>query len=122
MLAQAEAKCLYRKRIVAGLLGTLPDADVIYHGFVSAGTFTLGYVGAECLPELLRTAEPGAPFCCGTRSAVYDVMRVGSALAIAAAYRQIRPPHFQEIAIIDADNDHAGNVALVVVFRTIEGT
>ena len=117
MLAQAEAKGLYRNRIVADLTGTLPVANGTYHGFVSAGTFTHGHVGAECLPELLRTAAPGALFCCGTRPAVYDGMGFGSALALAAARAQITPPHFHEISIYNAEHYHAADVALVMVFR-----
>ncbi len=104
---------------MADLTGTLPVADGTYHGFVSAGTFTHGHVGAECLPELLRIAAPGALFCCGTRPAVYDGMGFGSALALATARRQITPPHFHEIGIYEGDHDHAGDVALVMVFRKI---
>jgi SAM-dependent methyltransferase len=117
MLAQAEAKGLYRNRIVADLTGPLPVADGTYHGFVSAGTFTHGHVGAECLPELLRIAAPGALFCCGTRPAVYDGMGFGSALALAAARGQITPPHFHEIGIYDAAHEHSNDTALVMVFR-----
>ena len=70
MLARAAAKGLYRTRIEADLTGPLQLADAAYGGFVSCGTFTHGHVGAECLPELLRLAAPGALFCCGTRPAV----------------------------------------------------
>jgi SAM-dependent methyltransferase len=117
MLAQAEAKGLYRNRIVADLTGPLPIADGTYHGFVSAGTFTHGHVGAESLPELLRIAAPGALFCCGTRPAVYDGMGFGSALALASARGQITPPHFHEIGIYDAAHEHSNDTALVMVFR-----
>jgi SAM-dependent methyltransferase len=117
MLAQAEAKGLYRNRIVADLTGPLPIADGTYHGFVSAGTFTHGHVGAECLPELLRIAAPGALFCCGTRAEIYDSGRFGSALALAAARGQITPPHFHEIGIYDAAHEHSNDTALVMVFR-----
>jgi SAM-dependent methyltransferase len=118
MLAQAEAKGLYRNRIEADLTGTLPLADAAYGGFVSCGTFTHGHVGAECLPELLRAAAPGALFCCGTRPAVYDGMGFGSALALAAARGRITPPRFHEIDIYeDATHDHAADTGLVMVFR-----
>jgi ubiquinone/menaquinone biosynthesis C-methylase UbiE len=118
MLAQAEAKGLYRNRIVADLTGPLPIADGTYHGFVSAGTFTHGHVGAECLSELLRVAAPGALFCCGTRPAVYDGMGFGSALALASARGQITPPRFHEIGIYDgAAHDHSNDTALIMVFR-----
>jgi SAM-dependent methyltransferase len=118
MLARAEAKGLYRNRIEADLTGTLPLADAAYGGFVSCGTFTHGHVGAECLPELLRIAAPGALFCCGTRPAVYDAMGFGSALALAAARGQITPPRFHEIDIYEgASHDHAADTGLVMVFR-----
>jgi len=118
MLARAAAKSLYRTRIEADLTATLPLTDAAYGGFVTCGTFTHGHVGAECLPELLRLAAPGALFCCGTRSAVYDAMGFGSALALAAARGQITPPHFHEIDIYEgADHDHAADTGLVMVFR-----
>jgi len=118
MLARAAAKGLYRTRIEADLTGALPLSDASYGGFVSCGTFTHGHVGAECLPELLRLAAPGALFCCGTRPAVYDAMGFGSALALAAARAEITPPHFHEIDIYEgADHDHAADTGLVMVFR-----
>jgi SAM-dependent methyltransferase len=118
MLAQAEAKGLYHSRLVADLTGPLPIADGTYHGFVSAGTFTHGHVGAECLSELLRVAAPGALFCCGTRPAMYDDMGFGSALAVAAARGQITPPRLHEIGIYEgAAHDHANDTALIMVFR-----
>lgn len=118
MLARAAAKGLYRNRIEADLTAALPLADAAYGGFVSCGTFTHGHLGAECLPELLRAAAPGALFCCGTRPAVYDAMGFGSALALAAAHREITPPRFFEIDIYDgADHDHAADTGLVMVFR-----
>jgi len=63
MPGQAEAKGLYRKRIVADLtkpLNMIPTAT--YSGFVSSGTFSTGHVDSGCLPELLRIAKPGTLF------------------------------------------------------------
>jgi len=118
MLAQAAAKGLYRDKIEADLTARLPMADAAYGGFVSCGTFTHGHVGAECLPELLRVAAPGALFCCGTRPAVFDALGFGSALALAAARGQITPPWFHEIDIYEgASHDHAADTGLVMVFR-----
>ncbi|MHA7888341.1 class I SAM-dependent DNA methyltransferase [Roseicyclus sp.] len=118
MLARAAAKGLYRTRIEADLTAALPLADAAYGGFVSCGTFTHGHVGADCLPELLRVAAPGALFCCGTRPAVYDAMGFGSALALATARGQITPPRFFEIDIYEgASHDHAADTGLVMLFR-----
>lgn len=118
MLARAGAKGLYHARIEADLTAPLDLPDAAYGGFVSCGTFTNGHVGAECLSELLRTARPGALFCCGTRPAVYDAMGFGSALALAQARGQITPVRFHEIGIYeDAEHDHAADTGLVMVFR-----
>ncbi|MFW5654256.1 MAG: class I SAM-dependent DNA methyltransferase, partial [Roseicyclus sp.] len=113
MLARAGAKGLYRARIEADLTARLDLPDAAYGGFVSCGTFTHGHVGAECLPELLRIARPGALFCCGTRPAVYDAMGFGSALALAQARGEIAPVTFREIAIYEgASHDHAADTGL----------
>jgi SAM-dependent methyltransferase len=118
MLARAEAKCLYRNRILGDLTQPLDLADESYGGVISCGTFTHGHVGPECLPELLRVTRSGALFVCGTIPAVYDQMRFGSALARLVAHRRIAPVDFREIGIYEgADHDHAGDTGLVMVFR-----
>ncbi|MEO1679473.1 MAG: class I SAM-dependent methyltransferase [Pseudomonadota bacterium] len=120
MLAQAEAKGLYRDRILADLTATLPMADGSYDGLISCGTFTHGHVGPECLPELLRVARPGALFVCGTRPAVYDGMGFGSALALLVASGTVTPLTFHEIGIYEgASHDHAADTGLVMVFRKL---
>jgi SAM-dependent methyltransferase len=118
MLARAAEKGLYRRRIEADLTEELDLPDTAYGGLVSSGTFTHGHVGAECLPELLRVARPGALFCCGTRPAVYDAMGFGSSLALAVARNEITPVAFHEIGIYEgAEHDHAADTGLVMVFR-----
>lgn len=118
MLARAQAKGLYRNRILGDLTQPLDLVDESYGGVISCGTFTHGHVGPECLPELLRVTRPGALFVCGTIPPVYDQMRFGSALARLVAHHRIAPVDFREIGIYEgAHHDHASDTGLVMVFR-----
>jgi len=118
MLKQAEAKGLYRNRILADLTKTLPIEDAIYGGFVSCGTFTHGHVGPEVFPELMRIAKPGALFVCGVIPPVYDGAGFGSRLALMVAHGLITPVQFHDIPIYEkADHAHAQDRGLVMAFR-----
>ncbi|WP_425052027.1 class I SAM-dependent DNA methyltransferase [Psychromarinibacter sp. S121] len=120
MLARAEAKGLYRRRILGDLTQTLQMPDGVYGGVVSCGTFTHGHVGPVCLPELLRVTRAGALFACGTIPAVLDGMGFGSALATLVAQGAITPVTFREIAIYEgADHPHKDDRGLVMVFRKL---
>jgi SAM-dependent methyltransferase len=120
MLAQAEAKGLYRNRILADLTQRLPMEDASYDGFVSCGTFTHGHVGPEVFPELMRVARPGALFVCGVIAPVYDGVGFGSRLAQMVAHRQITPVMFHDIPIYEnADHAHAQDRGLVMEFRKL---
>lgn len=59
MLAQARKKGVYTAFHCLALGGTLPFADGVYAGVVSAGVFTSGHVGPEGLDELIRVTRPG---------------------------------------------------------------
>lgn len=120
MLSRAEAKGLYRRRILGDLTGPLDIADATYGGVISCGTFTHGHVGPECLSELLRIARPGALFCCGTIAPVLDGAGFGSALAQLVASGRITPVRFQEIPIYEgADHPHVDDRGLVIIFNRI---
>jgi ubiquinone/menaquinone biosynthesis C-methylase UbiE len=120
MLKQAEAKGLYRNRILADLTRTLPMEDASYGGFVSCGTFTHGHVGPEVFPELMRVAKPGALFVCGVIPPVYDGAGFGSRLALMVAHGLITPVQFHDIPIYEnADHAHAQDRGLVMAFRKL---
>lgn len=120
MLARAEAKGLYRSRMVGDLTQPLTLEDGAYGGVISSGTFTHGHVGPVCLPELFRVTRPGALFVCGTIPAVYDALGFGSALAGHVAAGRITPMRFADIPIYEnADHSHADDRGLVMIFRTL---
>ena len=62
MLGQAMRKGIYQHAIEADLNRSIPVPNGIYSGVVSSGTFTIGHLGPETLPALLRIARPDAQF------------------------------------------------------------
>ncbi len=64
MLEQAGKRGFYRTLIKADLTQPLDIPDATYDAALSSGTFTLGHVGSEPIPEILRILKPGALFAC----------------------------------------------------------
>ncbi len=120
MLDVAAKKGVYRNTITADLTQSLDLPSGSYGGMVSAGTFTHGHVGAECLPELLRVAQSDALFVCGVAPGVFDEKGFGSALALLVAKNEITPVWFHDFAFYDqAAGSHANDRGLIMVFRKI---
>ncbi|MEM9737394.1 MAG: class I SAM-dependent methyltransferase [Pseudomonadota bacterium] len=119
MLAIAEAKGLYRERIVADLTQRLDLPDATYGGVVSAGTFTHGHVGPVCLPELLRVARPGAVFCLSINAQAFDQAGFGSAFAKLVAAGEISPLSFRDVPMYvpNATHAHAADRGLIAIFQ-----
>lgn len=78
MLDQAAKKlakngsAVYSKLIQADLTETIAIDSDSYAGIVSAGTFTHGHLGPECLDELWRVAKTGAVCSIGVNAAHFD--------------------------------------------------
>lgn len=114
------------KRIYAGLFQaditqplTLPRR---YGGIVSSGTFTAGHVGPEALPNLLAVARPQAQFALSINRRVWTSAGFDTALEALARQRRITDLHQIEVAVYGAaaariDTDHAGDRALIALFR-----
>ncbi len=61
MLAQAEARGLYRRLILQDAEQPSQVPDGAYGGVISVGSFGVGHLGPGALPNLLAMAAPGAP-------------------------------------------------------------
>ena len=59
MLAKARAKNLYTELQIVNLKETLPYEAGFFDSIVSAGVFTPGHCGAECLPNLMQVLKRG---------------------------------------------------------------
>jgi trans-aconitate methyltransferase len=114
------------KRIYAGLF----QADITrplnlprrYGGIVSSGTFTAGHVGPEALPHLLAVARPQAQFALSINRRVWTALGFDRALESLAAENRITGLHQIEVEVYGQaatriDADHAGDRALIALFR-----
>ena len=82
MLEHAEKRGIYRRLIHADLTQTLPVDSDSFDAVISSGTFTLGHVGAEPIPELLRVLRPGGLLGCSIHKDIWEPK--GFALALGA--------------------------------------
>ena len=64
MLQVADSRGIYRNLVVADINEPLPLSDRVYDAAISSGTFTHGHVGAEPIPEILRTIKPNGLLAC----------------------------------------------------------
>jgi SAM-dependent methyltransferase len=114
------------KRIYAGLF----QADITkplnlprrYGGIVSSGTFTAGHVGPAALPNLLSVARPQAQFALSINRRVWTSAGFDAALDGLAVQKRITDLHLIEVEVYGAaaariDADHAGDRALIALFR-----
>lgn len=114
MLEVARAKRHYRNLILGDVLKGLPIADNTYAGVVSAGTFTLGHLGPEALPELLRVAAPRALFALSINAAHFAAEGFGPALE-ALPVTGLR---LDDVPIYEGgDGAHGADRAFIALFR-----
>jgi SAM-dependent methyltransferase len=121
MLARAAEKRLYFSLFRADITRPL-DLPNRYGGFVSSGTFTAGHVGPEALPNLLGVALPHAQFALSINRRVWTAAGFDSALAALAEAGRITGLQLIEVQVYGAaaaalDADHAGDRALIALFR-----
>jgi predicted TPR repeat methyltransferase len=114
MLKAAEAKGCYRRLIEGDVTAGLDVPDGAYAGVVSAGTFTLGHLGPEVIPELLRLARPGALFALSINARHYEAAGFGPALAALP----VEGLELDEVPIYAGDSgDHGADRAFIASFR-----
>jgi len=64
MLDRAKDRGIYRELIKADITQPIDLPTASYDGIISSGTFTLGHVGSEPIPELVRLLKPGGVLGC----------------------------------------------------------
>lgn len=72
MLAKSTERGIYRNLIKADLTKPLDIPDGTYDAAISSGTFTLGHVGSEPIPEVLRIVKPGGLFACTIHQDIWE--------------------------------------------------
>ena len=116
MLEKAAEKACYRALFQADLLAGLPVPDHSYAGIVSSGTFTLGHVGPEALPEVVRVLRPGGLALISVSKHHWRCSNFGSHLE---RLRGVTARAIEEVPIygVSARGDHARDRAYLLQFR-----
>jgi ubiquinone/menaquinone biosynthesis C-methylase UbiE len=113
---------VYSRLIQADLTGTIAIDDNYYAGVISAGTFTHGHLGPECLDEIWRVAAPGAVCSIGVNAAHFDSQGFADKFSADVQNGVISEP---EINIIDTFTEKLENVdeysvqTMIVICRVL---
>jgi ubiquinone/menaquinone biosynthesis C-methylase UbiE len=117
-----DGAAVYSQLIQADLTATIAIDDNVYAGIVSAGTFTHGHLGPECLDELWRIAAPGAVCSIGVNAAHFDSQGFADKFSDDVRRKIITEP---EINVIDTFSQKMENVdefsvqTMIVVCRVV---
>ena len=119
MLDQARHLGVYRALYPVDLTADLSSLPNDYGAIVSAGTFTHGHLGPEIMRDLLELGRDGALFVIGVNAAHYVTRGFEAELQQLKDAGLIGPVSATEVPIYrKAGHDHAGDRALVLVWRT----
>ncbi|MDA9009245.1 class I SAM-dependent methyltransferase [Alphaproteobacteria bacterium] len=72
MLERAETRGIYRNLIEADITKPIDLPTESYDAIISSGTFTLGHVGSEPVPELARLLRPGGFLGCSIHEDIWS--------------------------------------------------
>ncbi len=72
MILKSRERGIYRDLYEADITEPLDMADAAYDAAISSGTFTLGHVGAEPIPEIVRVLKPGALLACSIHKDIWQ--------------------------------------------------
>ncbi len=72
MILKSRERGIYRDLYQADITEPLDMADAAYDAAISSGTFTLGHVGAEPIPEIVRVLKPGALLACSIHTDIWQ--------------------------------------------------
>lgn len=91
MLAQADAKKIYRRLAPGDIIAGLDIADDAYDGLLCAGAFTVGHLPPACLGELARVVRPGGVMAATVNELVYEKERFPEAVRALEAENILAP-------------------------------
>ena len=115
MLEKSKQRGIYRALIKADLTRPLDIPDGAYDAAISSGTFTLGHVGSEPIPEILRIVKPGGLFACTIHQDIW------SRLGFEEKFEQAASDGIAETVEIEQGHffTHLEPVAMYCVFRRL---
>ena len=117
MLDLARGKGCYRDLVVADMTDAARLPDGAWQGVVSSGTFTVGHLGPDALPDVIRLAAPGAIIALSIFRPHYEA--AGFAQALAALSDRIEVLRLDPAKVYGprADAAHQDHVAMILTAR-----
>ena len=112
-----EGTPVYANLHEADLTSTIHFATNHYDFFVSAGTFTIGHLGARELINALTVCKQGATIVAGVNQQHWKDTDFASTITDAVDNQIITEPQYVEVDIYAEGSPHFGDKARVVIFK-----
>ena len=112
-----EGTPVYANLHEADLASTIHFATNHYDFFVSAGTFTIGHLGARELINALTVCKQGATIVAGVNQQHWKDTDFASTITDAVDNQIITEPQYVEVDIYAEGSPHFGDTARVVIFK-----
>ena len=110
---------VYEKLYEADLTSTIHFAHDHYDYFVSAGTFTIGHLGARELINAISVCKTGSTIVAGVNQQHWQETDFASTIADAVNSKIITQPQFEQVDIYAEGSPHFGDKARIVIFKKI---
>ena len=103
----------------ADLTSTIYFASNYFDFLVSAGSFTIGHLGAFELIDVIQVCRSGATIVVGVNQQHWEDNDFVSAITEAVDKKVITRPQYQEVDIYAEGSKHFGDKARVVIFKKV---
>ena len=110
---------VYEKLYEADLTSTIHFAHDHYDYFVSAGTFTIGHLGARELINAISVCKTGSTIVAGVNQQHWQETDFASTIADAVNSKIITQPQFEQVDIYAEGSPHFGDKARVAIFKKL---
>jgi predicted TPR repeat methyltransferase len=114
-----DGRKIYTQLHEADLTSPINFARNHYDYFVSAGTFTIGHLGARELINAISVCKAGATIVAGVNQQHWKETDFASTIADAVDSKIITQPLFEEVDIYAEGSPHFGDKARVVIFKKL---
>lgn len=116
---RADGTKVYEDLHEADLTATIYFAANYFDFLVSAGSFTIGHLGAYELIDVIQVCRSGATIVVGVNQQHWEDNDFASAITEAVNNKTITKPQYEEVDIYAAGSKHFGDKARVVIFKKI---
>ena len=116
---RSDGNKVYEDLHEADLTSTIYFAANYYDFFVSAGTFTIGHLGAYELIDAISVCRAGATIVAGVNQQHWEDNDFASAISEAVNGKTITKPQYEEVDIYAEGSAHFGDKARVVIFKKL---